>query len=229
MVHQRFCLHFSLAPHIRIPVVATAMESSDARTALFAVYMRQQPQYKSYHLPPPPPAAGQPSRRLKSSSHRRSTKDVLGKQAFLKDRPHHQPKDGRAMRCPLVNHSEPPLRSSKTPRDNLPHRSNTQRKATNHRTHDSEANFPLPCTTPSPLLTVASFDTRPLRTPSPTSSERMPSLSPPGWFVDSDDESEVTSLDDWSPDKAEVVEVATSIDCDEMFQLYINVDLCLNE
>ncbi|KAL1681552.1 hypothetical protein EV122DRAFT_275289 [Schizophyllum commune] len=203
-------------------------ESSDANAAFLAVLMRDRA-----HLTPyddmPTPAAGQPgpSRRIKPSCHRRSTREVMGKQAFLKNPSSLSATGARAQQSPLVTHNEGLCRSKKESRDDMTRRRRRQSETTCHPTYDENPPSWLSTAPLAPWMSAESLRSRPT-TPSTASSPQMPLLSPSGWSTDTDTDSDIFSLDDWGSDDVGVVEVPAD-ELEKMFSMYINAELCLNE
>ncbi|KAL1748501.1 hypothetical protein HDZ31DRAFT_60239 [Schizophyllum fasciatum] len=201
-------------------------ESSDANAAFFAVFMRERSHLKHYYAQSPS-AAGQPSRQPKASSHRRSTKDVVGKQAFLKDQYPRHAREGHVRRSPVVSHDEPSRRSQKAPRDDVARgRREDSAAAFRHVAGDAPSSWYSPAPSP-PWVPADSLCARPT-TPSRASSPQLPFLSPSGWSTDTDSESEVQSLDEWASDEVEVVEMPAA-EFEDLFNQYINTDLCAAE
>ncbi|KAL1754680.1 hypothetical protein FB107DRAFT_275551 [Schizophyllum commune] len=203
-------------------------ESSDANAAFLAVLMRDRAHLTTYD-DMPTPAAGQPgpSRRIKPSCHRRSTREVMGKQAFLKNPSPHSATGARIQQSPLVNHNEGLCRSKKESRDDMTRGRRRQSETTCHPTYDENPPSWLSTAPLAPWMSAESLRSRPT-TPSTASSPQMPLLSPSGWSTDTDTDSDIFSLDDWGSDDVGVVEVPAD-ELEKMFSMYINAELCLNE
>ena len=241
-------LILTFLPPAQIPATAaetTMTESSDANAAFLAVLMRDRAHLTTYD-DMPTPAAGQPgpSRRIKPSCHRRSTREVMGKQAFLKNPSSLSATGARVQQSPLVNHNEGLCRSKKESRDDMvrvvssdcrvlsssfPQTRGRRRRSetTCHPTYDENPPSWLSTATLAPWMSAESLRSRPT-TPSTASSPQMPLLSPSGWSTDTDTDSDIFSLDDWGSDDVEVVEVPAG-ELEKMFSMYINAELCLNE
>ncbi|KAL1737056.1 hypothetical protein EV714DRAFT_265870 [Schizophyllum commune] len=203
-------------------------ESSDANAAFLAVLMRDRAHLTTYD-DMPTPAAGQPgpSRRIKPSCHRRSTREVMGKQAFLKNPSPRSATGARVQQSPLVNHNEGLCGSKKESRDDMTRGRRRRSETTCHPTYDENPPSWLSTATLAPWMSAESLRSRPT-TPSTASSPQMPLLSPSGWSTDTDTDSDIFSLDDWGSDDVGVVEVPAD-ELEKMFSMYINAELCLNE
>ncbi|KAI5898450.1 uncharacterized protein SCHCODRAFT_02663345 [Schizophyllum commune H4-8] len=203
-------------------------ESSDANAAFLAVLMRDRGHLTTYD-DLPTPTAGQPgpSRRIKPSCHRRSTREVTGKQAFVKDPSPRSATGARVRRSPVVNHDTVSSSSKKASRDDMTRGRRRGSETACHHTHDEYPPSWLSTATLAPWVSAESLRSRPT-TPSTASSPQMPLLSPSGWSTDTDTDSDIFSLDDWGSDDVDVVEVPAD-EIEKMFSMYINAELCLNE